>query len=225
VLRSLSEEQCEQIEKGIEHLGGVSPEAALDVLVNVRHICYMDYARWPLMEPSEYRNVAQSLSRNTIPSTIFLSCHAFASTDDLVESLYHESLHRKLSNLVHTRNILKSSYDWKVSPRFSCYWNKHFTWGSNDWPFDRVLDAYHVYIHLFLLYGAVLESDAINEFSMGRSVERRNVSHERARVLGEWLYAAADDCMGDEGIPFLERMTQAFTAAPNSSSSAAAAVS
>jgi hypothetical protein len=208
-VRPFSEEQCERIEKAIEIVENVCSETAYDIVVNVRHICYMDYARWQLMEPDEYRNIAQSLSRSTMPSCIFLSCHAFTSQDDLVESIYHESLHRKLANLIQTRLILKESYDWQTSPRFVCSWNKHFSWGSNDWPFDRALDAFHVYVHLSVFYGAVIEK-AIGELDGRRSAARRKISYDRACILGDWLYSAARECLGSEGMGLLETLQGAL---------------
>lgn len=213
-LRPLTEAQCSLIEQAVEAIQALCVHTAYDILINVRHVCYIDYSRWPHMTDAEYRDIAQSLSRNNVPSCIFLSCHAFASIDDLAESIYHEALHRKLSNLIHARQILRPGYHWKESPRFRCQWNRHFSWGSHEWPFDRALDAYHVYVHLYVYYGAVLELMP-DQFSLDRAARRREVAHARAMSLGEWLYKNASECMDTDGLPFLETMKQAVALSSN----------
>ena len=110
VLRPMTTHQVECLELAIEELDAICPEITRDFALHVRHVCLMDVARWHSMEDSEYREIGQSMSRHVVPSCVFLSLHAFRSQQELRESLLHESLHRKLGNLVYSEDILRRDY-------------------------------------------------------------------------------------------------------------------
>ena len=127
----------------------------------------------------------------------------------LAESLYHEALHKKLSNTIVVGDILRDGYDSKSSIRFWSYWNKDAAWNSNRWEFDRALYAYHVYVHLFAYYsllspaGSVEKLAHICELSAAFVGQRRAEAHERALALRRWLLHNSADSTTPQGVQLL----------------------
>ena len=197
VLRPMAEEQVWRVEQAIVELDKISSEITKDIALHVRHICLMDVARWRTMKDRDYRAIGQSMSRHLMPSCIFLSLNAFQSEFELIEAIYHESLHRKLGNILFAEEILRKDYSAEESQSFICPWNPDLEWNRNAWPFDRTLDAFHVYVHFYIYYGVLLENPEgkIEEDLMAR----RNKSYGRAKCLGQWLNEYAGHHMGGSG--------------------------
>ena len=153
------------------------------------------------MEDGEYREIGQSVSSHEVPSSTFFSGYVLASLPLLAESLYHEALHKKLSNTIVAGDILRDGYDTHTSKRFHSYWNRDFSWNSNQWELDRALYAYHVYVHLLVYYsllsraGAVEELAPISDLSSAFVEQRCGEAHERALALRGWLYDNSADSM------------------------------
>lgn len=214
VLRPLSVDRAQQIETALECLQRICVHVVHDVVVNVRHICMIDFARWQSMADSDYREIGQSVSSHIVPSCCFFSLHSFSTMPLLIEAIYHEALHKKLSNLIYAKKILRDYYDALSAPRFHSYWNLSTRWNSNQWEFDRAMYAFHLYAHLVVLYGTVLEMEGEQEeLPRAWCVDRRKVSLERAKAIGAWLYQHADGCMGPDGLPFISTMMRYVTAA------------
>lgn len=182
-LRTLARHQIQAIRESLRRLSQRSEAIVRDVAVNVRQVALVDFKRWRSMPPGEYRAIAQSFSRHPLPSCVFLSEHAFRSAAVLDESLFHETLHRKLGSLLLCEEIFRPGYDSSTGPVFECGWNKPVAWNSNQWRVDRALDAFHVYAHLIPYYEE--HGDSIGEEDW---VDRR-ISDARVRAgrLGEWL--------------------------------------
>ena len=125
------------------------------------------------MAVDEYRDVARSCSSPVVPSSGFVSARLLTSPDQAVEGLYHEALHNKLSNFIHAGGILRDGCQGTDLPRFSPDWRRGAGWDSNRWAFDRALYAFHVYAHLALLYGAILESSSGSARSRDWALARR----------------------------------------------------
>ena len=210
VLRHMESFRVEQIEKSIKAMMTLLPELIAEIAVNVRLIALIDYARWKDMDDSEYREIGESMSRHCFPSTIFLSLHAFRGQSHLVDSLFHEALHRKLGNIFYAYSIFRNDYDAYQGPRFECLWNTNLHWNSNRWPFDRALDAYHVYVHLFIFYGMLLEQQALMFGEPDEVRESRERARERAEQLGTWLGSNACDCLEKEGVLLLRFLSDAL---------------
>lgn len=204
VLRPFPGEACAQLEGALDFLQRVSPLLIQDVVMNVRHFCYIDFARWRSMDDDDYREIGQSVSSHLVPSCCFLSVHAFASMPKLIEAVYHESLHKKLSNLLWVKDILREGFDPDRAPKFFSYWNKFTKWNSNQWEFDRALFAFHLYAHLVVLYSAVRGWPDSEEMPREWVIGRFEASRERARALRDWLLANAGDHVGTDGLPFIE---------------------
>jgi len=198
-LRSMNSAQKQMIEKSIAFLFQLEPTAAYDVVLNVRHFCLFDYSRWPSMSDSDYREVGQSVSSHLVPNACFISGYSLAAFNRCAESIYHEALHKKLSNLFVTDSIVSDDFDTSVAPSFLSYWNKNTEWNSNLWGFDRALYAFHVYAHLFVFYGAAIETGQDEILGKQWSLNRHHVSRERADAIGSWLRQEGWDHLGESG--------------------------
>lgn len=207
VLRSLDAKQMGRIEEALLLLEAVHVHLPHEIALHVRHICQIDYARWPHMGADEYRELGQSVSSHEVPSACFLSGYVLSSIPLLAESIYHEALHKKLSNSIVSGDVLRDGYSALSSRRFLSYWNSDSEWNSNHWEFDRALYAFHVYAHLFAYYDTVLDRGEslmerfglTSEFAEGR----RQQAHERSLALRDWLVAAAPEYSTAEGQRFL----------------------
>ena len=74
------------------------------------------------------------------------------------------------------------------SARFVCPWNLDLEWNTNRWSFDRALDAYHVYAHFYVYYGALLDQKVGDRAALEeRIVARRKASYDKAVILRKWL--------------------------------------
>lgn len=203
VLRPVEEEYLQRFGSSLAGLSNIDPGLARDVAANVRHVCLIDFPGYESRDDSEYREIGQSVSSHMVPGCCFFSIYSVACGDRLAEALYHEALHKKLSNLIETKSIMKRGYDAARAPCFLSDWNKSTRWNSNRWEFDRALYAYHVYVHLYVLYCDQTVSDA-GTFSKEWIAKRRSVVNERQTALGEWLESHREECLGMEGEGLLE---------------------
>jgi len=208
-LRPLGELEAHRIEEALLLLEAVDPLLPHEIAIHVRHACWIDYARWPTMDDGEYREVGQSVSSHEVPSSTFFSGYVLASLPLLAESLYHEALHKKLSNTIVAEGILRDGYDTKTSRRFHSYWNRDFAWNSSWWELDRALYAYHVYVHLYVYYSLLSRPGAIERAAPDGGLapafvqQRREETRERALALRDWLYDNSADSMTPTGVRFL----------------------
>ncbi|MBT9528528.1 MAG: hypothetical protein IV105_24975 [Rhizobacter sp.] len=211
VLVEMDEQKIGMARAALEILGSIDLRLLTDVVANVRHICLIDYERWVQMSPGEYRDIGQSVSSHNVPSTCFFSLESFSSIEKLTEAVYHEALHKKLSNLILSSEILKPGFDFSATPTFLSHWNRNTSWNSNVWGADRALYAYHVYVHLLVLYGAMLRGDlpSTNDLSTSWISRRFEHSAKRAADLGAWLSAHEPAWAGREGAQLMAMLSNA----------------
>ena len=200
-VRGMALSQRQEIESVLEESQVHGICIASEILFNVRHICFIDYADWELLPKKLFREIGTSMSRHQIPGAIFLSEHAFESRRILLESLFHEALHRKLGYILRTRDILKRNYSAGESPKFDSPWARRQAWNTSLWPFDRVLDAWHVYAHLVVLYLAMQDAEwSIDPLDVIES--RLSECFERYVAIDKWIDNYGSMCWGTEGKHF-----------------------
>lgn len=207
VLRDMPHSIIERIEDCLEFLQEVSPKLLHEVSLNVRHIAMIDFERWPQMGNNEYREIGQSISSHLVPGCCFFSTHSLRSREKLIEALYHEALHKKLSNILMIEPVLCEEYDTETAPRFFSFWNRDTNWNRQNWEFDRALYAFHVYAHLLVFYGAILERPSLN-FPRAFAEQQRSLAIERAMALGDWLCSNSNTVLQDRGLVFIESLRQ-----------------
>ena len=210
-LRPMSCIVHQRLESVLEPLAEFHPAVMLDLVMNVRHICMIDFCRWDSMDDDEYREIGQSVSSHLVPSTCFFSYHSLTTRERLVEALYHEALHKKLSNTILAYSILRADYDSENAVKFCADWNVDSEWNSNTWEFDRALYAYHVYVHLYLFYAAVIESDS-RQLALDRDwcIDRHASVKFRAHKLGVWVEEHKAKYMSQSGLTLLKYLNEAM---------------
>jgi hypothetical protein len=199
VLRPMPEVLAAAIEEGITRLGAIDRSIPFDICLNVRHFCLFDYARWSEMNSSDYREIGQSVSSHLVPSCCFFSEYSLSNMDRLMESIYHEALHKKLSCLFIVDRNLIADYSTEKAPKFLSYWNKDNDWNHNMWEFDRAIYAFHVYLHLAAFYKSISERNLFSLMNKNFVAERARTCLERARALSRWLGVEAEPQFSDSG--------------------------
>jgi len=156
------------------------------------------------------RRPFKSFTIVTMPGTIFLDASVLANVWQAAEALLHESLHHKLYDLQHSHSILRRGYLTTAAPKIRAPWNRSFN-GSNEWPVDRALAAFHVYVHLAFLFSIIeRRSDTLERAhgpfgSFNPSVSARQAL-DRAQYLGSELGRHRGE-LGVAGQRFLEWMS------------------
>ena len=211
VVRPFPTEILRRVESVLNFFSHFRECVLYDIVLNVRHICMIDFLRWQSMADKDYREIGQSVSSHLIPSTSFFSCHSLSSNEALLEAIYHEALHKKLSNTIVAYKVLPDSYDSSSSPLFHSDWNIDTDWNSNMWEFDRALYAYHVYVHLYLFFGAMSEFERSRELiDTSWAMDRHRVAKVRARKLGAWIEEQKADLISDHGCILLDHLNSAM---------------
>ncbi len=93
-----------------------------------------------------------SATSSKIPGTIFLSSSVLQTPWQAAEYLFHEALHQKFLDVENTHSIFRRGYRVANSPQIRSLWNRSRPDSSNDWPINRALAAFHVYVHLALFF-------------------------------------------------------------------------
>lgn len=139
-----------------------------------------------------------SSSQFNIGGTIFLS-RSLDSPWWVAEHLFHEALHQKLYDIRHGHLLLELDFAKEGSPTVWSPWNQRRLNGANQWDAQRVLAAFHVYVHLSL-FGLVVEQRAAGlegVYGPVRGITSMNKAMERAHYLGEQL---VEVCWGQLGL-------------------------
>lgn len=190
--------EVSRADRCLQYLDAISPALLADVAYNVRQLVKIDYQRLCETPSTEYREIGQSVSTHAIAGACFLSPYALSHDEICAESIYHEALHKKLSNTLVAWDILSTQYDWAQAPKFLSHWNVHTDWNANLWEFDRALYALHVYVHLTLLYGTLLEETDFRLFSRSWCEERIATAKARATWIYDWI-TGLEAVMGKDG--------------------------
>ncbi len=206
VLREMPENVRLRAEECLDFLQSISEKLLHDISIHVRHLVMIDFERWSTMTEDDYREIGQSISSHLVPSCCFFSWHSISKKEKFAEAIYHEALHKKLSNILIAESIFKQNYSTKVSPKFLSYWNHDTEWNPRYWEFDRALYAFHVYTHLVVFYGVLLEERPELDISTSFSLSQHQLAVERATALGEWLTNNAPQCVTERGMELIEAL-------------------
>ena len=96
-------------------------------------------------------NSRGSSSQFRMSGTFFLTRTHLENPWWVAEHLFHEALHQQHYDFRHGHSLLVPSYGEKEGPKVCSLWNLPNSERSNFWNTDRVLAAFHVYVHLALL--------------------------------------------------------------------------
>ncbi|MEK8021628.1 MAG: DinB family protein [Candidatus Parabeggiatoa sp.] len=152
IMRSLTPEFQNILNKGLDILHLVSPELARDALSHVKVLGIVDRSNYQTQGAKKRYDLCQNVSTHRIPGTIFLSPTPLRHPLHAAEAVLHEALHKKLSNIVSTMDIFTPRYDTETAPTIPAIWNPDLSWNSNQWPIDRALYALHFYAHISVYY-------------------------------------------------------------------------
>jgi hypothetical protein len=208
VLRSPDDRMQEVIAMGVRLLQNLLPELARSALAHVHVIAIVDVADRRLWQKETRADLCQNVSTHAIPGTIFLSPSPLRSPWHAAEAIFHEALHKKLSDIVLTRPIFRPGYSAATSPTIRAVWNYPLPWNPNDWSIDRALFAFHVYVHLGLFFRIVevRSEDLRGEYGSLCGMEPSKAARgafDRARYLGAQLQRYSEDALGPDGRAFL----------------------
>lgn len=207
VLCSPSLEMFSVLSEGVELLCRVLPNLTESVLPHVQVLAIIDIEKAGALGETHWPGLAKSLSSHAVPGAIFLSAASLENPYVAAESILHEAVHKKASDLSLTRSILRAGYSPDISRSITIPWNKPLPWNPNVWPVDRALLAFHVYVHLAVFFTELtirpkLYSVANVPLSahVGQLAEQ---SFDRARYLSKALNETASGHLGDDGHAFL----------------------
>jgi hypothetical protein len=142
-----------------------------------------------------------SSSQFRLSGTFFLTRARLSSAWWVAETLFHEALHQQLYDFRHGHTLLVPAYGEKEGPKVCSLWNLPNPTGSNYWDTDRVLAAFHVYVHLALL-GRLAEQRADELSETYGPFERMTTSRDavsRACYLAEQLKGVCWEQLGLAG--------------------------
>lgn len=176
----------QQLQQSVDLLNMVTPELA-GTLHHTTLVCLVDGD-----------GIFQSGSMPQMPRTIFLSEYAFKDVRTTAESLLHEALHLKLYDIYLIGSVLRPGYSSVDAPTITSIWNRP----PNDWPIDRALAAFHVYVHLTAFYAAAITRSS--RFATPQPARELEVSHlnsgRRAHYLGNQLRQHGRQSLSPNGV-------------------------
>ncbi|HEY1248209.1 MAG TPA: class I SAM-dependent methyltransferase, partial [Nitrososphaera sp.] len=117
------------------------------------------------------------------------------------EHLFHEAMHQKLYDFRHGHLLMNLDCAREDAPRVRVPWNAQKLNNANLWEIERVLAAFHVYVHLSLL-ALVAEqraSDLEDIYGRFEGMMKSVTALERAHYLGEKLKEQFWDELGPAG--------------------------
>ena len=205
IIRDSDRELYKFFDTAIKYLDEISSVVTLEIGLSARCLAFIDYARWNDMEQDEYREIGQSISSHAVPGVCFFSYHSMSSVERLAEAIYHECLHKKLSNLLSAERLLKNDYDPDDLGKFDSYWNRDTEWNSRYWGFDRALYAFHVYVHLVVFYGSLLERGRASPWAL----QQFELAQEKVTALYRWILERSAEALSRDGLSTLSELWRA----------------
>lgn len=158
VLRLPTAEMRYSLIKGRELLGHLLPRATRSLMSHVHVVAVLDVEDQTKWDSDTRDDLCQNVSTHTIPGTIFISPSPLRNPWFAAEALLHESAHKKLSDIVMTGKVFRSSFRADESATITAVWNRDLSWNSNLWSADRALFALHYYAHAILFFQSVQEA-------------------------------------------------------------------
>jgi hypothetical protein len=207
-LISFSPQQIGMLYDALSLLKHICPFILHDISMNVRHFCLTEFTYG---SPSAFfTKPPVSFTTQSLWGACFFSAGAFSSLPLLTEAVYHETLHLKFFNLFCVQQMYAPGYPQMLDCNFACPWIRDAGGKEDLWPFERALAAFHVYVHLYVLYGAVLEMSSPMPNAWAR--DRRQTALGKAMILREWLESVIALVSTDMGQQFFSVMCSVFEA-------------
>ena len=208
-LAPFSQLSITKLRNALKFLSAISPFLLHDVSMNVRHCCLIMQTRGESAGLEDFANMV-SISDKRVPNCCFFSEKTLDDFLYLVETLYHEALHCKYFNIMRVHKIFRDDYRGYSEQYFECPWRKGEDEINRCWPFDRAFAAFHVYVHLYVLYNALLE--ARSDLDREWIVRRNSVVREKSSILREWIVKESGSVMTESGLTFLQSLVELFDA-------------
>lgn len=205
-----TDEDLTVLNDGVELLQKAVPTMAASLLPHASRVVLIDHADESKRVGRIRANMGQNVSTHAIPGTIFLSPSALRSPTEAAEAILHEAAHKKLSDLVLTRDVFIEGYDLQSAAFVEAIWNRSLSWNDNKWTTDRALFAFHVYVYLSAYYLCVVDRDVIgieSAFAKKRAIG----SIRRANYLGRALQNELADDLGGFGKRFVQWLWELIT--------------
>jgi hypothetical protein len=204
VLRSFTPNYINDLKTALSLISTFFPYILYDLSINLKHICLYDIAEWNEY-PNKRDNISTfSCSDRRLLSCIFLSVKSFVSVHKLFEAIFHEALHLKYFNATRALPLYKKTYRGSSNDEFKCPWRKN---SARPWKFDRTFAAFHVYVHLFVAYKALLQIET-TDIPQDWIIERTRICFEKANIISEWIDVQYDEVMQSEGKNFYSDLKQ-----------------
>jgi hypothetical protein len=151
VLATPTEEERENISRAIGLLKTVLPRVSASALEHVHLMCICDVPEQHVSKAVHFN----SFTTIKVPGTIFLGRDLITDPWRTAEAILHESLHEKLYCFQHTHSLFAKEADVNVAPKVCSVWNRPTAQKNNWWPLSRAVFAFHVYVHLAVLFEAM----------------------------------------------------------------------
>jgi hypothetical protein len=156
-----------------------------------------------------YEHVQFNFSSRHLLGACFLSEGTFSDMAHLLEAVYHESLHLKFFNFILTQKIFTDDPHSAPPPKFECPWMADGE--DRYWYLDRVFAAFHVYVHLHVLYALLWGREVtVSAISKEWAEERLSVSDHKGRILMHWLDEHLPKRLTPEGQNFYSALRDIF---------------
>jgi len=189
VLRSPTDSMLKTLEGGVRILRSLIPDLAHSVMTHVQVVAIADVADQSKWGSPVRSTMCQNVSTHTIPGTIFLSPSPLRTPWHAAEALFHEALHKKLSDIVLTSNVFRDKYDTEDSVTIHAVWNRDLSWNSNQWPVDRALFAYHFYVYIAFFYRCIRErGHLVNSSFAGPHIDDVEAKERIAQIKAQYLH-------------------------------------
>jgi len=201
VLRTPTAAMRDALEAGYQFLMDAVPEVATSVLRHVHLVAVVDVADESQWKSDVRRDLCQNVSTHAIPGTIFLSPSVLRDPWRTAEALLHEAAHKKLSDLVLTRNIFRPGFEPNPSTVVTAVWNRSLSWNPNDWTVDRALFAAHVYVYLTVFFETLRERHT-DIGATSPEVVAKQCYYKAAYLLAE-LQSFSETELGSDGLDLL----------------------
>ena len=191
-----------ELAKGAQLLGELLPLTSRSALGHVHLVaCFPSAGHW---------SGASSSSHFQLNGTIFLSRDGLSSPWWVAEHLLHEALHQQMYDFRHGHTLLDEKKLGRADgPRVHAIWNPPDANGGNLWSTLRSLAAFHVYVHIAILYrladqGAMELGRRYGAVDGPTAICRSRTASERAHYLDEQIRAVCWEELGAAGKRFVD---------------------
>lgn len=202
--------------KGADLLGALLPLCTRSVLSHTYLVVVVPHV-------GGWKNKG-SCSEFRISGTIFLNREMLRNPWWVAEHLLHESLHQKLYDFRHTHSLLAEDLSPEAPPTenaaaIHAIWNVGGTSRANGWDTFRAIAAFHVYVHLAVLWVQIdrRKADLVKRFGPTPdgtfpAMTHRREAFQRAQYLGRCIKDACWQEMGPAGRLFVAWLSSILNA-------------